>query len=39
MKDSKIKVNKLNYEEEVSIYDFLNEYETVSFGCITYIII
>ena len=34
-----IKVTKLNYEEEDSIYDFLNEYETLSFGGITYIII
>ncbi len=40
MKDRKlIKVTKLNYEEEDSIYDFLNEYETLSFGGITYIII
>ena len=34
-----IKATKLNYEEEDSIYDFLNEYETLSFGGITYIII
>ena len=39
MKDRKLKVTKLNYEEEYSIYDFLNEYETISFGGITYIII
>lgn len=40
MKDRKlIKVTKLTYEEEDSIYDFLNEYETLSFGGITYIII
>ena len=40
MKDKKlIKVTKLTYEEEDSIYDFLNEYETLSFGGITYIII
>lgn len=39
MKDRKLKVTKLNYEEEDSIYDFLNEYETLSFGGITYIII
>ena len=39
MKDRKLKVTKLNYEEEDSIYDFLNEYETLSFGSITYIII
>ena len=34
-----IKATKINYEEEDSIYDFLNEYETLSFGGITYIII
>ena len=39
MKDRRLKVTKLNYEEEDSIYDFLNEYETLSFGGITYIII
>ena len=39
MKDRKLKVTNLNYEEEDSIYDFLNEYETLSFGGITYIII
>ena len=39
MKDRKLKVTKLNYEEEDSIYDFLNEYEILSFGGITYIII
>ena len=39
MKDRKLRVTKLNYEEEDSIYDFLNEYETLSFGGITYIII
>lgn len=39
MKDRKLKVTKLTYEEEDSIYDFLNEYETLSFGGITYIII
>ena len=39
MKDRKLKVTKLNYEEEDSIYDFLNEYETLSFGGITYVII
>ena len=39
MKNRKaIKVTKLNYEEEDSIYDFLNEYETLSFGGITYMI-
>lgn len=39
MKDRKLKVTNLNYEEEDSIYDFLNEYESISFGGITYIII
>ena len=39
MKDRKLKVTKINYEEEDSICDFLNEYETLSFGGITYIII
>ena len=40
MKNRKlIKVTKLNYEEEDSIYDFLNEYESISFGGITYYII
>lgn len=39
MKNRKlIKVTKLNYEEEDSIYDFLNEYEYISFGGITYMI-
>ena len=38
MKD-RIKVTKLSYEEEDSIYDFLNEYETISIGGIRYIII
>ena len=33
-----IKATKLNYEEEDSIFDFLNEYEYISFGGITYII-
>lgn len=39
MKDRKLKVTTLTYEEEDSIYDFLNEYETLSFSGITYIII
>ncbi len=40
MKNRKLfKVTKLSYEEEDSIYDFLNEYESISFGGITYIII
>ena len=40
MKNRKlIKVTKLNYEEEDSIYDFLNEYESISFGGNTYIMI
>ena len=34
-----IKATKINYEEEDSIYDFLNEYETISFGGFTYYII
>lgn len=34
-----IKATKINYEEEDSIFDFLNEYEIISFGGITYIII
>lgn len=33
-----IKATKINYEEENSIYDFLNEYESISFGGITYMI-
>ena len=39
MKNRKvIKVTRLNYEEEDSIYDFLNEYEYISFDGITYMI-
>ena len=33
-----IKDTKINYEEEDSIFDFLNEYEYISFDGITYMI-
>lgn len=33
-----IKATKINYEEEDSIFDFLNEYEYISFDGITYMI-
>lgn len=33
-----IKATKRNYEEKDSIYDFLNEYEYISFDRITYMI-
>lgn len=33
-----IKATKRNYEEEDSIFDFLNEYEYTSFDGITYMI-
>ena len=33
-----IKITKINYEEDDSIFDFLNEYEYISFGGITYMI-
>ena len=38
MKNRIIKVTKINYEEEDSILDFLNEYEYISFDGITYMI-
>ena len=33
-----IKATKINYEEEDSIFDFLNDYEYISFDGITYMI-
>ena len=33
-----IKIIKISYEEDDSIFDFLNEYEYISFGGITYMI-
>lgn len=33
-----IKITKISYEEDDSIFDFLNEYEYISFGGITYMI-
>ena len=38
MKNRIIKATKINYEEEDSILDFLNEYEYISFDGITYMI-